>query len=347
MSAPGRTLPSHRDFRKRFVVGMRIVRIGKRCEQNGMVGRTARRQSADEPNRMRTTAGTMTIQVKNKLGRSSIQMSAVEHTRPGAKAVVVESKLVTVGESNTVDIRRMALVSRDYWALNSNGRCDYSEYFNRINASCDAESCDAVLYSLYTWDTRSTIERNHDMIFACLKQVSLVILETYEFKDGEWYPCVVETWRRGKLEPFISQQCFATSADHRNEKQRFIRAFDSRQIGNALLMICGETNIAKTIRGSDEFNDSFGFNELLSRNGVRLIFNPIHDYMRRYEMREKRRYYSLEGRTIVSVWNIGKGNEPRLPWSVFHDGDEWTDQVHELQPIPERPDIRVGIVDLP
>ena len=69
--------------------------------------------------------------------------------------------------------------------------------------------------------------------------------------------------------------------------------------------------------------------------------------MTRYEMRRKRRQYSLEGRTVLSVWNQGKGAESYYPWTVFHNGAERTDAVQEIDtPFLDRPDIRVGIVDL-
>jgi hypothetical protein len=64
-------------------------------------------------------------------------------------------------------------------------------------------------------------------------------------------------------------------------------------------------------------------------------------------MREKRRHYSLGGRTVVSVWNQGKGKESSLPWTVFHDGEDRTEFVQELpRAFSERLDIRIGIVDL-
>jgi hypothetical protein len=101
------------------------------------------------------------------------------------------------------------------------------------------------------------------------------------------------------------------------------------------------------VRGSDEFYDPFNFADRLRQLNVRLVLNPIHDYMRRYEMREKRRYYSLGGRTVVSVWNQGKGKEAHLPWTVFRDGAERTDAVRELpRPFADRPDIRIGVLDL-
>jgi hypothetical protein len=118
-------------------------------------------------------------------------------------------------------------------------------------------------------------------------------------------------------------------------------------VANGLLVFCGETNIVKTFRKSEIFDDPYKFADWLRKMNVRLVLNPIHDYMRRYEMRRKRRYYSCDGRTVISVWNQGKGNEARLPWTVFHNDDERTNAVQELaQPFRDRPDIRIGIVDL-
>ena len=78
-----------------------------------------------------------------------------------------------------------------------------------------------------------------------------------------------------------------------------------------------------------------------------MVFNPVHDYMRRYEMREKRRYFSRGGRVVISVSNQGKGRESALPWTVFHDGVERTDAVREVpRPFDDRPDIRTGVLGL-
>lgn len=51
----------------------------------------------------------------------------------------------------------------------------------------------------------------------------------------------------------------------------------------------------------DDFSDPYGFTDRLGEMNVGLILNPIHDYMTRYEMRVKRRRYSLGGRTVISV----------------------------------------------
>jgi hypothetical protein len=63
--------------------------------------------------------------------------------------------------------------------------------------------------------------------------------------------------------------------------------------------------------------------------------------------RKKRCHYSLGGRTVVSVWNQGRGREAPPSCTVFHDGMERTIAVRELlRPFSDRPDIRIGVLDL-
>jgi hypothetical protein len=210
---------------------------------------------------------------------------------------------------------------------------------------CDHQGCDTILYALYTWDRDSAVSRNHDAIFDGLAHVQRVILEVGQPALESFDH--VEVWLRGQQAPLLTHQRFATSTSPDASKQAFMTDLANRLVADALLVICGETNIASTIRGSDDFFDPYGFTERLREMNTRLILNPIHDYMRRYEMREKLRYYSLGGRTVVSVWNQGKGKEAHLPWTVFHAGEERTDAVRELsRPFGDRPDIRIGIVDL-
>lgn len=83
-----------------------------------------------------------------------------------------------------------------------------------------------------------------------------------------------------------------------------------------------------------------------------MILNPVHDYMapiHGINMRDKRQHYSVGRRTVMSVWNQGNGRDAQVPvpWTVFHDGEDWTYAVRELPtPFSDRPDIRIGIVDL-
>jgi hypothetical protein len=244
----------------------------------------------------------------------------------------------------TDTVRKIALVSHDYNVTDGGGRDDYSEHFGRINRVCDGQGCDTILYALYTWDLRSPVPRTGATMFGGLAYVWRIVLELYEppYRGDH-----VEVWRRGHDAPLVATQRFATATAPGHQKQGFLDDLPQRQIGDSLLVLCGESNIASLIRGSDEFSDPYRFADRLTEMGVRVVLNPIHDYMRRYEMREKRRYYSLGGRTVVSVWNRGAGKEAHLPWTVFHDGEEYTAAVRELDPSwDDRPDIRIGVLDL-
>jgi len=91
---------------------------------------------------------------------------------------------------------------------------------------------------------------------------------------------------------------------------------------------------------------------LYTEKNIGLILNPIHDYMTP-RMLKKRLNYSLDRRTVISVWNQGrperkgKGSEAPLPWTVYHDGNKRTNAVQELpRPFSNRPDIRIGVLDL-
>lgn len=244
---------------------------------------------------------------------------------------------------NGSETRRVALVSRDYNLPDSRGEYDFSEYLSQINAVCDKQGCDTILFSLYTLSKSRQL--NVSEMLSNLKNVKHVVVEYYEEPD---YFDRVEVWQKGQPTPIIARQRFAQSTASWIGKKAFIDDWNDRQFGNNLLVICGESNIVSLRRASGEFVDPFGFANLLDKRNVRVVFNPIHDYMRRYEMREKRRHLSQGGRTVISVWNRGKGKEAWLPWTVFHNGIEMTDLVREIPTqIPERPDIRIGIFDIP
>jgi hypothetical protein len=211
--------------------------------------------------------------------------------------------------------------------------------------------CDTVLYALYTWDVRSAVPKTHEALFGQLNHVRRIVMECGDFSPHSNDPCYkdlwVEVWLRGELEPFIMRQRFNKSNASPSSKQAFINDLAQRRIGDALLVLCGETNIAGTEDHSDHIKDPYKFAEHLREAGVRLVLNPVHDHMKRHEMLKKLRFYSLGGRTVISVWNKGNGREPKMLWTVFHDGDDRTAEVTEISPpVPERPDIRIGIVSI-
>lgn len=241
------------------------------------------------------------------------------------------------------NVGRVAVISHNYNVVNCYGHKDFAEHFHQINRVCDEKGCDTILYPLFTWDENSTVERDYGTIFANLTSVRCIIIEIGSMESKNK---VVEVWLRDEDSPRILQQCFGKSKEPCECKERFIRDIPQRIIGNSLLMICGESNIVTLVRKDGSFNDPFGFNQAFDSPGPKIILNPLHDYMSRYEMRLKRRYFSRNGRTVISVWNQGKKKgEARLPWTLFVDGDERTHEIQEIpSPIAPRPDIRIGIV---
>ena len=241
-------------------------------------------------------------------------------------------------------ISKIALVSHNYNLADKQGLYDYSQHFTRINKLCDDQGCDTILYALYTWDERSAVPKNHESIFGNLAHAQRVIMEIGQPPISYDH---VEVWLRHQKEPLLIRQRFtALSASH-TEKRRFVDELPSRRIAQGVLVLCGESNIVSTVQGSDRFSDPFGFVDQLQGLKARMVLNPVHDYMTHPQMRKKRCFFSQGGRTAISVWNQGRGKEPYLPWTVFHNGIDRTADVRELPPaFVDRSDIRIGIVDM-
>jgi very-short-patch-repair endonuclease len=258
----------------------------------------------------------------------------------------VEPTNVTAGRK---PISKIGLVSHNYNVTDQHGRWDYSEIFHRANKHCDKAGCDTVLYGLYSWDRRSLVQKSHDSIFAQLKNVDRVILEV-----GDLYPesrtrwagdQVIEILHRGINSPMQAWQWFATTADMNDVGlvNGLLNEISQRVIDESVLVICGESGIFAPGHYLQRFM------EFLKQANVRLIFNPTHDYMKPFMgndyFRTRMMLASQDGQNIVSVWNQGKRGEPiRAPWCYFHNGQEKTDTIQEIpNPIPERPDVRIGI----
>ncbi|RJP40411.1 MAG: hypothetical protein C4547_02845 [Phycisphaerales bacterium] len=263
----------------------------------------------------------------------------------GLPAAAVNPRLRNHARAPQID--KIALVSRDYNVVRSDRLWDYSALVFDINRVCDEHGCDTILYSLFAWDTRSPLIRTHESLFGALQHVRHMLIECGDLGEDRrsisYHNLRVEMWFRGEDRPRIAQQRFSTSQDTLQSMQEFIADMPDRQFGLALLMICGESNIVSTGRRGDHLQ----VDPRLTNMGVSVILNPVHDYMKRPEMLEKRRYLSQNRRTVVSVWNRGRGNEPHIPWTVYHDGKDRTADVEEIAwPVPGRPDIRVGLVTL-
>jgi hypothetical protein len=122
----------------------------------------------------------------------------------------------------------------------------------------------------------------------------------------------------------------------------------TRTWGDTLCLACGETNITSTSRATRHINDPFAFMRHLRQERPKLILNPCHTYMRRYEMRLKRLAYSrAAGRcAVLAVWNrdITIARQAAAPWSVAFAGRDRTDSVREVD--TQLPWLRFGVAEL-
>src|SRR5713101_5556746 len=111
-------------------------------------------------------------------------------------------------------ISKIGLVSHDYNERNKDGLWDYSEHLAGINQRCDREGCDTILYSLYTWDDRSSLPHNQDFLFTELRNVRRIILEfgnlDLGYEQGTSH-LKVEIWQQGEPAPAAIHQTFSTS----------------------------------------------------------------------------------------------------------------------------------------
>lgn len=247
-------------------------------------------------------------------------------------------------------INRVALVSHDYNETTAEGDWDYaSADFRSINALCDELKCDAILYSSYTL-SRHRAARLRQRTFDGAQNLRAIFVEVCDFTSEGPENMVTQAWLRGHAQPFPMQQRFGKSGSSMAHKQRFVDDLPSRRFGNVLFILCGESNIVRTNRDNEKIEDPYNINCRLRSQGISVVLNPVHDYIRRFEIKEKRRYLSQGGRTVMSVWNLGKGREPKNPWAVFHDQHDRTDEVEPINPskygAKVRDDVRIGIVDM-
>ena len=111
-------------------------------------------------------------------------------------------------------------------------------------------------------------------------------------------------------------------------------------------MLCGESNGVKYSRDSKAVHDDFRLRKSIPEQ-AKIILNPVHDRMTRFEMNLKREFLSKNDRWVISVWNKGKVDKngkvkdgKRPAWTIFYDGKE-----KAVESIPEF-GVEIGILDI-
>lgn len=233
------------------------------------------------------------------------------------------------GSKPRLNIGKIGIVTRDYRFEFSNGYRDFSHAFPQLIKMLDAEECDTVLFSLFSFISRKGYDCLN--ILKGLKNIKAVLLE--EFQDGknrEAGRYVVYHRTPSGVEEYEFCQVFGKITGMPQQKiQDFVQnEIPRRTLGNCCVLLCGETNGVKYSKVDKRIYDTFGLRKAIPHD-AKIILNPIHDRMTRFEMKLKRQFLSKKNRWVISVWNKGKqdingkikdGNG--AAWTVFHNGYE-------------------------
>lgn len=231
----------------------------------------------------------------------------------------------------TLAPRRVALV-----AAAARPAAGYAPFLADIAATADAQGCDTIVYALAPGGMSPATQAQ---LFGSSRTVETIFLETL-YPGGD---AVIEVWRKAAPTPHRFRQRLVGAQDRVASKRALIDGLPARTFGSTMFLACGEANIIATQRGSAATVDEFGFMAHLL--GGTLILNPLHTYMIRHEMKEKRRRYSEHGRVVLSVWNPGyQLHEPDVPWQAFVNGREITDRISRVA-FAQR-SIHLGMFDL-
>jgi hypothetical protein len=217
----------------------------------------------------------------------------------------------------TLAPRKVALVAAD-----ARPAAGYAPFLAEIAAAADAQGCDTIMYALAPGGVSPATQ---SQLFGSSRAVETIFLEML-YPGGD---AVIEVWRKATSTPHRFRQRLVGAQDRVASKRALIDGLPARTFGSTMFLACGEANIIATQRGSAATVDDFGFMAHLL--GGALILNPLHTYMVRHEMKEKRRRYSEDGRVVLSVWNPGyQQHEPEVPWQAFANGREITDRISRV-----------------
>jgi len=259
-----------------------------------------------------------------------------------------------ISEAPDLRISKIGIVARDY--RGSNGKSDFAKNIIDILEYLDSKGCDSVLFSLFT------LLRSNSLKIKTLdnfKSIKSIFVEEFEFKgqtrDVTVYKVYSRRANKWKINEFT--QKFGTLKYTKTFNKEVIAPFieevkKERIMGNCVLLLCGETNIVKYSKKEKKIEDAFDFLKHIPPT-TKLILNPIHDKMTRFEMKLKRQFLSMNGRIVISVWNKGKtfsngqtrdGIKP--PWTVYLNGKEIEVNRENIELQNNTSEIDVGILDI-
>jgi hypothetical protein len=247
---------------------------------------------------------------------------------------ILGGRLTKLEEDQVVPMlsaKRISIVSRDY--REAGGISDFNDCLVEVLSYCDKGECDTVLFSLFT--ILKTHLHDIKKTFENLKHIKTIFLEDFSFQNdircAGNYHCYYK--ENDKWHDYMVYQKFATVTHTREFEHEVIKPFikeiaTKRLLGSITVLLCGESNVVKYDKEKKAVVDQFGLLKVLPSE-IRIILNPVHNRMTRFEMKLKRAFLSSNNRLVISVWNKGKtdkqgtnrdGKNP--PWTIFSNGKD-------------------------
>lgn len=230
----------------------------------------------------------------------------------------------------SLSIKKIGVVSRDYNHRYKNGYRDFSDSLPDLLKMLDGKGCDTVLFSLFSLIPRNSFSPNR--YFKNLDNIKAIFLEEFEDegngRSGKRFVVYYREHHRWREYQFF--QKFGNLREMNNKAMRcFVKnEMPKRMMGSVCAILCGESNGVKYSPKDKKIQDIFDFRKSID-DSVKIILNPIHDRMTRFEMKLKRKFLSENGRWVISVWNKGKKDkngkvkaERNPPWTIYHNGEE-------------------------
>jgi hypothetical protein len=247
-------------------------------------------------------------------------------------------------------VRKIGIVSRDYNHKFSNRFRDFSATFSRVLRVLDEKGCDTVLFSPWSIVPRKSFVPVRSL--RGLRHIKSVFYEEFTGTGKKRKTQFVVFHRRGIewQQHTLPGGGFAKLRGSWQAKKRKVACYirqvlPGRVLGNCCVIICGETTGVPYHPDRGKVGDDFLLRRSLPKK-VKVILNPIHNWMSRFEMPLKRKFLSQDGRWVISVWNKGKQDKNGKrrdakgdPWTVFHNGREMAVEL-----IQNEEGVDIGIV---
>jgi hypothetical protein len=179
------------------------------------------------------------------------------------------------GDAPSLNITKLGIVSRDYGHRFGNGNRDFSHALPKVLKILDDQGCDAVLFSLFSIDPRTSNKLSS--LLNSLLNVNAVFLE--EYTDNQENRLVgryvvhhrtTDGWREYELFQRFPSLTEMSETDMINFVQD---EMPKRILGNCCVLLCGESNSVKYSRNDREIQDNCRLRSSIP-DGANIVLNP-------------------------------------------------------------------------